>query len=214
MKTTNTLLAVASLCLAVTVTNSRADIVLSNTNAAHSALNRASSIDWYAVPFTVDASSDYTIGAIALTAVVPEVGGSHGLVGEIRTSNGGVPDAWVEDLSIPGGVPGGETTFLNFNGTPATLSAGTSYFFVFGVEPHIANYFDFSMSTDKAADVGSIWAQGDGYYESITGGSTWTSQTTYQTRLSINAIAIPEPSVLALIGITGLGTLVSRRLMS
>ena len=215
MKIKNTLLAVVSLCLAFTVTNARADIVLSNTNAApHSALNRATSSDWYATPFTVDASSDYTIGAIALTVVVPEVSGSHGLVGEIRTNNGGAPGVWVEDLSINGGIPGGETTFLNFNATPATLSAGTSYFFVFGVEPLIANYFDFSISTDKTADIGSTWAQGDGYYESIDGGSAWTSQTTYQTRLSIDAIAIPEPSVLALIGITGLGTLVGRRLMS
>ena len=213
MKTKNTLLAVAGLCLAFTVANARADIVLSNTNTAHASFEVATLTDWYAAPFTVDASSDYKINAITLAGVVPDVIGATGLFGEIRTSNSGAPGALVEELSIIGGVQGGETSFFNLNGTPASLSAGTSYFFVYGVSPGFGNIFDVSVSTDKTADLGSTWAQGDGYHESTTGGSAWAPQTTYQTRLSIDATAIPEPSVLALIGISGLGILAGRRLL-
>ena len=214
MRIKNILLTVVGLCLAFTITSSRADIVLSNTNAAHSVSFIASLTDWYASPFTIDSSSDYSINAITLAFVLPDAIGAPGLTGEIRINNSGAPGAWVEDLSIIGGVDGGETTLLNLNASPAILSASTSYFFVFGVSPGIGNTYQVSVSDDKTADVGSTWTQGDGYHLSSNGGSSWSPETDYQTRLSIDAVAVPEPSVLALISIAGLGTLVGRRLIS
>jgi hypothetical protein len=169
---------------------------------------------WLAAPFiTGPNASGYSLNSIQL-GMADASGNPSGFTAMLYS-------AIITGAILPGSSLGTLDGSLNpviggiFTYTPVsslTLSPHTYYFIVLTAGTTIANgAYSWSMSTFPPSSSGD-WSAGNVVLQSGNGTSGW-SPTPYLgiAQFAINATAIPEPGVLSLFGLGGLGFLWHRR---
>ena len=205
--------------------SANAGLVMSNTNSFAGRLSPYKEINvgaWYATPITTD-GNDYSLTSVI--ANISDWNPAGTLVMEIWSVNLGMPDMALERLTLSGDPASGPKTFTG----NLSLTADTSYFIVTGVDNGGGQWIEY-INTDNAepfgpdfnTDSGSSWALNTMVgstpeytsYSSSTFGSSWSSDGTGSAplRMEIHAIAVPEPTVISLIGLGACAVMITRRI--
>ncbi|NOS88335.1 MAG: PEP-CTERM sorting domain-containing protein [Methylococcaceae bacterium] len=171
---------------------------------------------WRAQSFTVASDQDYLLSDVQM--INRNADSSTFL--RIYADNASTPGALLEQLSFSSALP---TTIFAANGTPISaqlltfsssglsLTASSTYWIVAGRTSGVGSWFGTTSTTETGLPG---WAIGNSFRTSSDAGASWTVPASYAlyTTINVNPQNVPEPSILALIGIAGISLLRRRKM--
>lgn len=191
---------------ALSLTNLKAQTVVSNFSETVQTNITLSSTIWTSVSFTTDGQA-YTLDSVSLDVAVASNTSGNFFVSIYDESNFR-PGSLITNGSLTGSDnPTVGTNVYSAAGT-VSLAANTAYHIVTGVSSGAGVYaINWTTSTSQTGD----WTLGDARANSGNQGSSW-SFSSGPLIASVNATAVPEPSSFGLVlGLTAVGFIATRR---
>lgn len=184
-----------------------ADILSSNLDNSH---DNAWSTGWdLAMSITTDGSaSSSTIRTLyASVSWSGEEGGASDTVWSFYTDNAGDPGTKVAGTDMTIHSFDSDTDLIAYSNSGFSLSDNTTYWAVADSSTTDSAQIDV---TDDASQTG--WAIGDDTkYRSYDSTGTWNNWGSSSLQIELNSSAVPEPTIVALVALFGLGGMFVRR---
>ena len=173
-------------------------IYLSNLGQTPGGSGAVGNDQWLAAAFfTGNAPGGYTLNSIRLL-MNPAFGNPSGFTVAIYNINGSFPGTSLVSLSGADPAMGGDFIYT----APGTsLSPSIDYFVVITAATPVANgYYNWSSASSENYSSSEGWGLAPVIYNS-SDGTSWELHRTYPFQLAVDATAVPEPSMLAVVGL-------------
>lgn len=192
-------------------------VYVSNLGQASTGSRAVGSNSWLAVDFrTGTNSSGYMLNSVQL-AMTDASGNASGFTAMIYSSIIGAGIDPGSSLGTLNGSLNPVTAGTYTYNTPSNLilSPSAYYFIVLTAGTAVANgAYEWSVTSvgnNSSYNPSGGWLGGGGPVDQSSDGSQWSSTSLTFAQFAVNATAIPEPGVLSLLGLGGLGFVWQRR---